>query len=86
ALLLPVRKLPPETLGLIFIQCLPDEESNGLSTSVLDVPLLLMRVCRRWSNIARSTPQLWTTFHDCILQWSQQFLPMWLKNSGCLPV
>ncbi|KAF8528518.1 hypothetical protein BU17DRAFT_61178 [Hysterangium stoloniferum] len=86
ALLSPVRKLLPETLGLIFIQCLPDKESNSTSTSVLDAPLLLMRVCRRWSNIARSTPRLWTIFRERALKPSERFLPMWLKNSGCLPV
>ncbi|KAF8528512.1 hypothetical protein BU17DRAFT_61174 [Hysterangium stoloniferum] len=86
ALLSPVRKLLPEILGLIFIQCLPDKESTSTSTSLLDAPLLLMRVCRRWSNIARSTPQLWTIFRDRSPKRSERFLPMWLKNSGCLPV
>ncbi|KAF7353377.1 F-box domain-containing protein [Mycena sanguinolenta] len=55
----PVHSLPPEIMSCVFIECLPNDSdarpSNGRA------PLLLVRVCRRWTDIALSTPYLWSS-------------------------
>ncbi|KAJ6466405.1 hypothetical protein C8R45DRAFT_877152 [Mycena sanguinolenta] len=58
AIVYPVLSLPPEITSRIFVECLPD---RGASALVGSAPLLLMRVCRRWKDIALSTPQLWSS-------------------------
>jgi hypothetical protein len=58
-LLAPVRKLPPETLGEVFMYCLTDLSGPG---AFQQAPLHLMRVCRRWRRVAAGTPYLWTRY------------------------
>ncbi|KAJ7227635.1 hypothetical protein C8J57DRAFT_1585028 [Mycena rebaudengoi] len=45
--------------------CLPKacERSEYYEPRSEDAPLLLMKVCGRWSDIALSTPTLWSTIH-----------------------
>lgn len=54
-----LRKIPSEILSYIFELCLPDgwiDPSSPISSSV--APLLIEKVCRRWRDIARITPEL----------------------------
>ncbi|KZP20024.1 hypothetical protein FIBSPDRAFT_789989 [Athelia psychrophila] len=44
-------------LAEIFIHTLPEYPAN---LSVYDAPLLSQGVCRRWRDISRSTPELWS--------------------------
>ncbi|KAJ7755789.1 hypothetical protein B0H16DRAFT_1886102 [Mycena metata] len=63
----PVATLPPEITSNIFLRCLlpPPELSSPYkahpSTSM--APLLFLQVCRRWRDIALSTPHLWADLH-----------------------
>ncbi|KAJ6615730.1 hypothetical protein B0H10DRAFT_2039895 [Mycena sp. CBHHK59/15] len=55
----PVLTLPLEITTEIFIRCLPllgDCQPDRNSA-----PMLLLRICRSWSMIARATPALWAT-------------------------
>ncbi|KAJ7766730.1 hypothetical protein B0H16DRAFT_1412608 [Mycena metata] len=49
--------LPAEILGEIFVHCLPEQEMVRPDTK--SAPLLLCNVCRRWRDVALSTPSLW---------------------------
>ncbi|KAF7970048.1 hypothetical protein HWV62_25282 [Athelia sp. TMB] len=55
-LISPLRRLPAETIGEIFIHALPHLpfELDGSPP-----PLLFQLVCRRWKEVACSTPALW---------------------------
>ncbi|KAJ7282745.1 hypothetical protein C8J57DRAFT_1122620, partial [Mycena rebaudengoi] len=56
-----VARLPVELLSEIFILCLPN--SSKRYPNPRTVPLILLRICTAWANIARSTPALWDTIH-----------------------
>ncbi|KAJ7685712.1 hypothetical protein DFH06DRAFT_1289492 [Mycena polygramma] len=47
--------LPPEILAEIFLHCLPESIVPSLTTA----PLILCGVCRRWRDVAITTPALW---------------------------
>ncbi|KDQ49585.1 hypothetical protein JAAARDRAFT_112906, partial [Jaapia argillacea MUCL 33604] len=55
ALFAPIRKFLDELLAAIFAFCLP---SLG-SASPSDVPMLLMRICFAWRQLALVTPRIW---------------------------
>ena len=61
ALISPIRQLPLEVLGEIFVHCLP-EGCNAIMSSQ-EAPLLLGRICSAWRSIALSTPRLWASLH-----------------------
>ncbi|KAJ7766736.1 hypothetical protein B0H16DRAFT_371824 [Mycena metata] len=50
---------PPEILGEIFIHCL--EGADPVFPCPESAPLLLCRICRRWRDVALSTPALWSS-------------------------
>ncbi|KAJ6477608.1 hypothetical protein C8R45DRAFT_779783, partial [Mycena sanguinolenta] len=52
----PVARLPLEISSEIFLQSLTPSP-----TGKQDVPIALLRICNAWTNIALSTPRLWTT-------------------------
>ncbi|KAJ7034130.1 hypothetical protein C8F04DRAFT_1102348 [Mycena alexandri] len=63
----PVATLPPEITSNIFLHCLlPSPE---LSSPLKDhplmsrAPLVFLRVCKMWRDIALSTPRLWVDLH-----------------------
>ena len=98
AFLAPIRKLAPEILGEIFIQCLLDPRNSGPMNrcSIHDGPeyggstevrFLLLQVCRRWKRIAIGTPGLWTALCIGPFSWKcHDRVQMCLENSGCLPI
>ncbi|KAJ7120409.1 hypothetical protein C8R43DRAFT_853873, partial [Mycena crocata] len=51
----PVAKLPLELSSDIFLRCLPDDPAPNEAVA----PMLLLRVCHAWSDIALSTALLW---------------------------
>ncbi|KAJ7784149.1 hypothetical protein B0H16DRAFT_1491473 [Mycena metata] len=63
----PVLTLPHELTSEIFLRCLPpvpelsSDAKNGPNASL--APLLLLRICRTWRNVALSTPHLWVHLH-----------------------
>ncbi|KAJ7167817.1 hypothetical protein C8R46DRAFT_1094246 [Mycena filopes] len=63
----PALALPPEITSEIFLHCLPPVPELGSypkdAPRSSRAPLLLLRVCRAWRDIAMSTPHLWAHLH-----------------------
>ncbi|KAH9481137.1 hypothetical protein JR316_0005657 [Psilocybe cubensis] len=56
-----IHRMPDEMLGEIFLACLsPHCTREALKDQDRQFPILPMFVCRRWRNVAVSTPRLWT--------------------------
>ncbi|KAF7366750.1 F-box domain-containing protein [Mycena sanguinolenta] len=58
AIHVPIAALPFELSSEIFLQCLPPSPSPN---KPYEAPMLLMNVCRAWTQVALSTPLLWTS-------------------------
>ncbi|KAJ2918278.1 hypothetical protein MD484_g2102, partial [Candolleomyces efflorescens] len=59
-----IRRLPHELLERIFMHAQP---ADGYSTfNPADCPSVLLRVCRRWREVAINTPYLWSSFEVTI--------------------
>lgn len=97
-LLTPVRRLPPDILGEIFVHCLPTDRNP--TRSLAEAPLLLGMICRSWRDISLSTPRVWTGIHVYIphvlisqhqslsdlVELRTQGVQRWLGRSGTLPL
>lgn len=71
SVLSPTRRLPSETLGLIFAQSLPEYYSDSVELlphaykspvqgkQYREVVSKLEQVFRHWRNVSTATPQLW---------------------------
>ncbi|KIJ39442.1 hypothetical protein M422DRAFT_781023 [Sphaerobolus stellatus SS14] len=92
AALSPMRRLPAEMMGEIFLHCI----ANSIDPSSIapyhitphTAPLILLHVCRRWRRIALDTPRLFSTFSlspdrplDPLI-----LLPLWLVHSKTVPL
>ncbi|KAJ7161071.1 hypothetical protein C8R46DRAFT_1223397 [Mycena filopes] len=55
----PVLTLPNEIVSEIFIQFLPPYPECPPWGNILRSPTLLTQICKKWRDIALSTPQLW---------------------------
>ena len=95
ALVSTARRLPPEILSEIFIQCKEtkwlDPLYGVLATPRLDMaPLLLGSVCRRWMMITLSTPRLWAsialTIRPKYLKSDVLLVKTWLTRAGTCPL
>ena len=61
-ILSPLRRLPPEILGEIFLIC--KDEASGKPHRILrrQPPSVLSQVCQSWRQVAINLPRLWDTF------------------------
>ncbi|KAJ7306940.1 hypothetical protein DFH08DRAFT_901411 [Mycena albidolilacea] len=84
-----VLDLPSEVTSEIFLRCLPDAPSVPSS---LTAPLLLLKICKRWRDIALRTPALWASFavHSgsgrAFGIMGSDHLPKWLQRAGAAPL
>ncbi|KAF9534040.1 hypothetical protein CPB83DRAFT_845001 [Crepidotus variabilis] len=60
----PIRCIPEDILREIFVRCLPQDHPAPMHDTY--GPILLLRICSKWREIALSTPQLWTSIHISI--------------------
>ncbi|KAF8212121.1 hypothetical protein K438DRAFT_1805997 [Mycena galopus ATCC 62051] len=80
----PVARLPLEISSEIFLQCRPSSPTPDAHTA----PMLLLRICSTWTDIALATPAVWATIHlddhpsDRLLA----VLQHWLKRARHSPV
>ncbi|KAJ7615393.1 hypothetical protein FB45DRAFT_801845 [Roridomyces roridus] len=58
----PMSRLPLELSSMIFRRCV-GPEYDDLQPHAYTAPMLLMRICRSWTQIALATPSLWTDIH-----------------------
>ncbi|KZP26758.1 hypothetical protein FIBSPDRAFT_928435 [Athelia psychrophila] len=83
----PIERIPPETLSNIFTAFMPD---NPPKAHDCNSPVVLACVCRRWRDIALSTPQLWTSFHLMLvhstIHHDKRTAKTWPSRSGALPL
>ncbi|KAK7000356.1 hypothetical protein R3P38DRAFT_3058084 [Favolaschia claudopus] len=91
----PMALLPLELQSKIFLHCLY-HAGEGRIEGTPDphlAPMLLLRVCQLWRDIALSTPELWNYL---TMHWSSppsgandsdsRFFRMWLKRSQSFPL
>jgi hypothetical protein len=84
-------KFPPEIASLIFSLSLEKDDYEP-SLSTLPTPFLLGSISRSWRQLARSTPQLWSTISFTLVKKKTNVLPPlpfiidWLQLSGSLPL
>ncbi|TDL17949.1 hypothetical protein BD410DRAFT_516041 [Rickenella mellea] len=91
ALLTPARRLLPELVGEVFTHSIPSGRdtsySHDSSTCTFprprasETPLKLGRVCRRWRQIALSTPSLWSAIR-IPKDWSVEGLQEWISRAA----
>ena len=94
ALLAPVRRLAPETLGEFFELCNNSSITPGIRRLITpdSTPILMGYVCKKWRRVALGTPQLWTSIaleHTAEMTLKVNpfiVIPDWLNRSGCLPL
>ncbi|KAJ7633165.1 hypothetical protein FB45DRAFT_914515 [Roridomyces roridus] len=81
----PVLTLPAEITSEIFMQFLPSYPERP-SLIGPQSPSLLLQICRKWRDVALTTPALWSTMKltlDSIYHVRQRhLLHVWLKRSG----
>ncbi|KAF8206198.1 hypothetical protein K438DRAFT_1963283 [Mycena galopus ATCC 62051] len=88
ALLSPIRRLPPEVLGEIFVQCIPRAEF--IQAAVKRHPLLLTQISSNWRSVALATPALWTSIKvklsttSCLPK--LDLIKTWIARSGSCPL
>ncbi|KAJ2919892.1 hypothetical protein MD484_g615, partial [Candolleomyces efflorescens] len=56
-----IRQLPDDVLREIFVACLPTDRYPEMRAE--EPPMLLSQVCKRWREVALSTPHLWSSLH-----------------------
>ncbi|KAJ7490478.1 hypothetical protein FB451DRAFT_1220164 [Mycena latifolia] len=93
ALISPIRHLPVDVIGEIFMACFPTGQNAIMSAQ--EAPLLLGRICSAWRTIAISTPRIWSSIHiaepdgrlpEYIYEGCLQLVKTWLGRSGGLPL
>ncbi|KAF9058944.1 hypothetical protein BDP27DRAFT_1239758, partial [Rhodocollybia butyracea] len=62
-LMSPIRQIPSETLGEIFMHCLPSDTLPFAVRDLKQAPLLITTICRHWRRVAIDTPELWSSLH-----------------------
>jgi len=61
-LLAPIRRLPPELLGMVFLfAATPDTSSHAAILRTASDAVRLAHVCSYWRTVALNVSQLWTT-------------------------
>ncbi|KAJ7627274.1 hypothetical protein FB45DRAFT_750032, partial [Roridomyces roridus] len=82
----PMSRLPLELSSMIFNKCIPRHRDDR-QPNPLTAPMLLMRICRSWTQIALATPSLWTCIHvNNQLEEFSNLLGVWMDRAQHLPV
>ncbi|KAJ7187774.1 hypothetical protein C8R46DRAFT_1240969 [Mycena filopes] len=88
----PASRLPIELWDMIFEECVP----ATARPSLVDAPLNVSQVCRRWRGIALSNPVIWSALaitttrrhneHNDSFQALHRIVQLWLRRSGSRPL
>ncbi|KAF9547192.1 hypothetical protein CPC08DRAFT_715876 [Agrocybe pediades] len=77
---LEIHDIPPELWAAIFKEVVTSDEDISLSS-----PMLFLRICHLWREIALTTPQLWTELYIGADTATQQ-TDLYLQKSMPLPI
>ncbi|KAK7018561.1 F-box domain-containing protein [Favolaschia claudopus] len=80
----PVLSLPNEIISEIFIRFLPAYPECPPSQGPRS-PTFLTQICRRWREVALSTPELWRAL-SLSVGLGQQLGDLWLDRAGSCPL
>ena len=87
----PIRKLPPEILGKIFIECIPSwvherppSFDNGMHPQLIRAQL--GRVCQLWNAILNNEPAVWATLALDNRLPALEIFSLWIKRSKSHPL
>ncbi|KAJ7226247.1 hypothetical protein B0H12DRAFT_1030545 [Mycena haematopus] len=85
----PILSVPPEIVQEIFVFCVP-ADSEPLVADPKVAPLVLLNVCRKWREIALSTPRLWASIRVNLrsrcFDNSLPLLDCWLTRARSVPL
>ncbi|KAJ7933926.1 hypothetical protein B0H13DRAFT_1700784 [Mycena leptocephala] len=99
ALISPIRRLPLDIVGEIFMACIPTHRNCVMSAD--EAPVILGRICSSWRTISLSTPRLWSTLHiveptrpyssspglyEAKIVQRLEVADAWLRRSGTCPL
>lgn len=83
----PIRRLPPEVLGEIFLRCI---STDFCQPKLSEAPLLLMNVCSVWRSVALHTPDIWASisviYRGPVVWPNEELIKLWLERSGSRPL
>ncbi|KAJ7593373.1 hypothetical protein C8J56DRAFT_1045833 [Mycena floridula] len=88
----PIRRLPVEVLGEIFLRCLPDH--LFIIPSPRSAPLLLGQICRSWRALNLNMPRMWSSISikisvdATVIKRSvdPSLIELWLQRSTLFPL
>lgn len=84
SLLAPVRRLPPELLAKVFMNCLSSESYPSSSTGKKNI-MRPSQICRHWRDVALSMPRLWSSIYFNGHEKSETQIALaklWLSRTG----
>lgn len=79
-LISPVRRVPPDILREVFINCLPDDRNPTMSSD--EAPVVLTRISSQWRTLALTTPRLWASLHIAVPNSSPVFVGSYDPQTG----
>ncbi len=79
-LISPVRRVPPDILREVFVNCLPDDRNPTMSSD--EAPVILTRVSSQWRSLALTTPRLWASLHIAVPNSSPVFMGSYDSQTG----
>ncbi|KAJ7506884.1 hypothetical protein B0H11DRAFT_1903639 [Mycena galericulata] len=80
----PMARLPVEISSDISVRCL---HTGPAPPDPREVPMILLRICHSWRNLALSIPSLWTSIRvESPSRGFGNLLDIWLKSAGSLPL
>lgn len=89
---LPFFKLTPEICVVIFLFACHKGRLSLRNQQLVTTPFVISSVCRAWRDMARSTPELWSSVSLCIDLSTEgsaiqaELLDQWLRLAQALPL